>query len=66
MILGYSDVCEGVGSNKYWVSWPKMLVKSTIDSDRIAKHDMNLIQKWWWWCIHTLTPRRSDMQDTPI
>jgi methylisocitrate lyase len=23
MILGYSDVCEGVGFNKYWVSWLK-------------------------------------------
>jgi len=22
MILGYSEVCEGVGFNWYWVSWP--------------------------------------------
>ena len=22
MILGYSEVCEGVGFNRYWVSWP--------------------------------------------
>lgn len=49
MILGYSEVCEGVGFNRYWVSWhySQLGLYFFADCVRIERSDMNTIKTDW-------------------
>lgn len=46
MILSYSEVCEGVGFNKYWVSGLALRIRpSYLQSIRILKTDISLLNR---------------------
>lgn len=45
MILSYSDVCEGVGFNKYWVSFRRAMVRIHANiGDRILRSNTSLVK----------------------